>query len=223
MFCIATWKDFAITATCADEVSAAAWTEIDESADGSVGTGNGAGSMKVGIWYFDWNGTDTGGPLITWSTGTNLLAGTAVLTFRKGGSDTWDAPTFTNGNQSGSTISVTGAANLNYAAGDLLVAILGIRDDGTFTSFSADATGITWAAAFAQAPATNGSTTLGNDLSAASGYRIASSGTSSAAPTMSGTLAATETGRGTFLRQTVTTTAAERVPKYQPMTQLLAH
>ena len=221
VFMISVWKPFSITATCRDNSTAAAWTEIDESADGSVGVGNGTGSVKVGVWYFDWNGTDINGEVL-FSTAVDIQM-TSILTFRKDASDTWDTPTFTNGNQSGSTISVTGASNLNYAAGDLMLAILGIRDDGTFTSFSADATGISWASAFNQAPATNGSTTLGNDISAAAGYRIASSGTSSAAPTMSGTLGATETGRGTFIRQSVTTTAAERVPFYRPHIPLLPH
>lgn len=202
VFCIATWKDFSITATCADLTTSAAWTEIDESADGSVGTGNGTGSMKVAIYYFDWNGVDTGGPRVTFSTGTSLLAAACTLTFSKGATEAWATPTFTTGSQaSSSTISVTGAANLNYAAGDLLIAALGIRDDGSFTNFSASATGITWASAFNVSPGTDASTTLGNDMSASAGYRIASSGTSSAAPTMSGTLAAAETGRGTFIRQ----------------------
>ena len=223
VFMIATWKDFGITATCRDAITSAAWTEIDESADGSVGTGNGVGSMKVGVWYFDWNGTDVAGEIL-YSTGTNNISLASILTFRKDAGDTWNAPTFTNGSQaSSSTISVTGASNLNYAAGDLMIAILGIRDDGSFTSFDATATGITWASALNKAPATDGSTTLGNDASAAAGYRIASSGTSSAAPTMSGTLAAAETGRGTFIRQTVTAAANPRVPYYRPMTQLLAH
>lgn len=222
VYCIATWKDFSVTATCADDTTAAAWTELDESADGSVATGNGTGSMKVGVWYYDFVGGSDTGPRVTFTGGPPLSMATQ-LTFRKDASDTWGTPTFTNGNQAASsTISVTGGSNLNYAAGDLLIAVLGIRDDGTFTSFSADATGITWASAFNAAPAANGSTTNGNDCSAAAGYRIASSGTSSAAPTMSGTLAATETGRGTFIRQTVSV-ADTRVPKYQPMVQLLAH
>ena len=212
VFLIATWKDFAITAIGEDGVTGLDWTEVDESADGSVGTGNGTGSMKVGVWYFDWDGTNVD-PQVTFSTSVNQLALGAILTFRKGASDTWNAPTFTNGNQAlGSTISVTGGSNLNYAAGDLLIAILGIRDDGTFTSFDATATGITWASSLNKAPSTDGSTTSGNDCSATCGYRIASSGTSSAAPTMSGTLAASETGRGTFIRQTVTTAVAKSPP-----------
>lgn len=204
VFLIATWKDFAITAIGEDGVTGLDWTEVDESADGSVSTGNGTGSMKVGVWYFDWDGTNVD-PQVTFSSSVNQLAAGTVLTFRKDSSDTWNAPTFTNGNQNGSTISVTGGSNLNFAAGDLMLAILGIRDDGSFTSFDATATGITWASSFNKAPATDASTTLGNDMSAAAGYRIASSGTSSAAPTMSGTLAATETGRGTFIRQTIST------------------
>lgn len=218
---ISCWKDFSVTATCDSNSAARPYTEIDESADGSVAVGNGTGSVKVGVWYKDWASGDDAAT-IHFSSSVNISLSCALL-FSKDASDTWDTPTFTNGNQaSSSTISVTGGSNLNFAAGDLMLAILGIRDDGTFTSFSADATGITWAAAFSQNPATNGSTTLGNDLSAAAGYRIASSGTSSAAPTMSGTLAAAETGRGTFVRQSVTTTAAERVPFYRPMPPLLA-
>ena len=66
------------------------------------------------------------------------------------------------------------------------------------------ATGITWTENVVEFPATHGQTTTSNDIGADLVYRIASSGSASAAPTMTGTLAAADPGTALWIRQRVT-------------------
>jgi hypothetical protein len=227
LVCFAAWKDFAITATCRDEISAVAWTEITEFADGSVSTGNGTGSMKVGAWYFDWDGVNTGGPEIVFSTGTGLIAHGASLTFRKGGSETWDTPTFvTAAWPSSASQTINASSTVDVPSGGVVINILGIRDDTSTFSHSVDPlsdSGPTWNGTSVRAPAAFSSTTLGNDDAADIQYRLVTTGAAGVTLDMAATISAAETGASLWVVLGVTAAAAERVPKYQPMTQLLAH
>ena len=220
MFVLASWKDFSLTATCNQ-----GFTEITEYADGAVAAGNGVGSMKVAAWYKEHTGSESQ-PDVTFS-GTQDIASVVMIIFQKGAGETWDAPAFTTGNITTGTFTVTCAANPGITAGDLCIALCGVRDDSALFTRGATtaiaATGITWAADYVEYPATHATTTSGGDMSADAGYRIAGSGTASAAPTVQGTLSATETGAILFIRQRVTAAAVERVPKSSPYPQLLAH
>src|SRR5512139_1160555 len=67
MVLVGCWKDYAITA----QVSG--WTELFELADGTTGTGNGSGSMKVGVWYKEATSDAESDPTLDFSTTTGLL------------------------------------------------------------------------------------------------------------------------------------------------------
>jgi hypothetical protein len=196
-----TWKPFGVTA----QVTAPqGWTEITEYTDGAVADGANVGSVKVACYYRDHVGGD-GNPTVDFSAG--VIAFAVVEVWQKDASETWDAPVFTTGNITQGTYTVTGAANPGIGPGDVVFAFAGIRDDSatwTHTTTAITATGITWAGNVVESPATHGSTTTGNDLSADLIHRIASSGTASAAPVTTGTLAATETGAVLFVVQGVT-------------------
>jgi len=201
MVAVASWKDFSVTA------SITGWTEVTEFADGAVAQGNGTGSMKVAAWYKEHDGSESN-PTITWSTTPNISGGTMIV-FQKGGSDTWNAPAFATAAISLATNwTATASSDPGITGGDVVIGLVGFRDDSATMTRGAttglDCAGITWAANYVEAPATHGTTTSANDCSMDLGYRIASSGNSSAAPTMAGTLSADETGAALFIRIRVT-------------------
>lgn len=227
MLIIASWKDFAITAQITDIPG---WTEITEFADGAVATGNGTGSMKVAAWWKEHDG-DESDPTVDFSTTVGLLASCTVLAFTKGGSETWDTPTFVTAAMTTWTTTpqtTNASSTITVPSGGAVVGLAGIRDDSA--TFTRPTTGIsdsggliTWNGNYAEAPATHASTTTGNDMSADAGYRLVTTG--AAGVTLRQTcdaLSAAETGALLWVVLGATAAAAERVPKYQPMPQLLA-
>lgn len=203
IFLYATWKDFSVTAQI---TSPATWTLIGSFADGSVASGNGTGSMKIACWYHDWlgDGSETD-PTIDFSGA--IIGGVGAMIFSKGSTEAWEAPQAVFGSIPSSSASFNITANnpLDVIPGDLVMGICGIRDDSTTITRSATTaigmTGITWDGNYHESPSTHLSTTTGNDMSADSGYRIAASGSANVAPTMTGTLAAAETGAAMWIKQ----------------------
>lgn len=204
IFLFVAWKDFSITAQI---TSPGTWTKVTEFADGSVSQGNGTGSMKVACWYHDWlgDGSETD-PTVDFSSSPNI-AGMAPLVLAKASNEEWDIAFATAGIGAATTWTATATSNPGIEGGDLVMGCVAFRDDSaTMTrpgTTAIAATGITWAANHVERPATHLSTTAGNDMSADLGYRIAASGTASAAPTMTGTLSASETGAALFVRARV--------------------
>jgi hypothetical protein len=200
---LAGWKDYAITA------SISGYTEIAEYADGTTSAAANIGSVKAAAWYKVATSDAEADPTLDFSSNPTT-GGAVVVVFQKGAGEEWQVPTYTTAAIASATNwTATGAANLNLAAGDLLVGLAVFRDDSATMTRSAttglDAAGITWTGDVTEYPATHFSNTTGFDLSADGTYRIASSGTSSAAPTQTGTLAASETGAALWLRIRVAT------------------
>lgn len=198
MYLLASWKDFAVTA------SVAGWTEVTQFTDGAVATGNGTGSMKVGCWYKQHTGSEAN-PTLDFSGA--VIGAAVIIVFSKGVNDVWATPAFATAamtNWTTSSQTVTASSDPGIAAGDLVIGLIGIRDDSatmTRPTTGINATGITWAANYVEYPATHFSTTTGDDMSADAGYRIAGDFISTAAPTMTGTISAAETGAGLWIRQ----------------------
>jgi hypothetical protein len=224
MLLLASWKDFAITATVAG------WTELVEFADGSVATGNGTGSMKVGCWYKEHDGSEAN-PTLDFSSTTGLVGEAVIISFQKGASDTWDTPLAVTGGFSiaTSTPSVAGSTDVDVPDGSAIVTLMGVRDDSaTFTRAATtgiSATGgvLTFTGDYQEAPATHASTTTGNDMSCDAGYRLVTTGAATVELNTFATLSASETGTVLWVVLGVTAALDTRVPYYRPMTQLLAH
>lgn len=198
MFFFGCWKDYLVNATLTD------WNEVAEFADGTVASGAGTGSVKVGCWYKDHDGSEAAVGL-TFSGGGLQISGGTIIAFRKDGGDTWEAPAAATAAIALATNwTATASTDPGITAGDVLIGFCAFRDDSATMTRNAttglDATGITWASNLNESPATHLSTSSGQDISGDLGYRIASSGTASAAPTMSGTLAADETGAALWVR-----------------------
>ena len=209
MYLLASWKDFAITA------SVSGWTELVEGADGTTGSGNGTGSMKVGVWYKDHSGSESN-PTLTFSTTTGLLAQAVIVTFQKGATEQWDTPIYasaaiTNWTTTAQTVSA-GGTSFPAAAG-VVIGVAGIRDDSaTFTrpttGISSSAGTITWSGNYVESPATHASTTTGNDMSCDAGHRFFTGASGSITLTQTATLSAAETGMAMWVIQTVTPVAS---------------
>lgn len=201
MFLFATWKAYTITATVSG------WTPVGiEYADGTANAGNGTGSMKVQCWYKNHSGSESD-PTLDFSASPDQGAAVIVV-FQKASTEAWTTPAITNAAISLATNwSCTGASDPGIAAGDLLLGLAGFRDDSATMTRNAttglDASGVSWASNVNEYPSAHATYTGGLDCSADLVYRIASSGTSSAAPTMTGTLSANETGAALFVRQGV--------------------
>lgn len=187
---LASWKDFAITA----QVSG--YTEITEFADGSVGTGNGLGSMKVGAWYKIAASDTEADPTLDFSTTTGLLGEGTILVFSKGSAETWLTPGFvTAAWPSQSTGTISASSTITVPDAGAVIGMIGIRDDSaTYTRPTTGidtASGVTWNGNYVEAPGTHASTTTGNDMAVDAGYRLVTTG-----------------GAGITLRQTITSLSA---------------
>ncbi len=199
VFC--TWKDYAITATCASNSGARVYTEIAQFADGTVATGNGLGSMKVAAWYIDHESGDNS-PVLTFSSGTGLLRSAVMQVWQKDGAESWDTPTFaTAAISAASPFSATASSTVDVPSGGAVIELIGLRDDSvTLTRDSNTALddngspAVTWNGNVVEDPATHLDTTTGNDLSGDLIYRLVTTGASGVTLTATGTPAAGETG-----------------------------
>lgn len=224
IFALASWKDFSITATVTGD---AAYTELTEFADGSVGAGAGVGSMKVGGWYRDF-GTGTS-PTITYSSAPSI-AGITLLEFNKASTDTWDTPLFATAAWpiTATTQTISASSTVAVKDGSVVMAIIGIRDDSALFTRAATtgidvSSGITWAGDYQEQPATHLSTTTGGDMAADTGYRLVTTG-GTVTLRVTATISAVETGSILWIMQGVTAAAGGgQVPKSSPYPQLLAH
>jgi hypothetical protein len=189
---IASWKDFGITA------QVAGYTELIEIADGSVVTGNGTGSMKVGVWYKEHSGSE-GTPTVDFSTTVGLIGGCALLVYRKTEA-TWQTPLAVSAAWPVTAVSQTINASSTVAvpSNGHVLGILGLRDDSAFAGLGEtidDAGGlITWTSAAVATPTSNASTTTGNDMSAVAYSRPVTTGSAGATLNFAQIISAVETG-----------------------------
>jgi hypothetical protein len=205
MFVFAAWKDFSVTATIAD------WTEVTEYADGTVAQGNGTGSMKVGCWYKDHDGSESN-PTLDFSAAPNIGAAVMVV-MQKGSGETWGTPSFATAPHTWGTSSTTTSATsgtVDVPDSGVVMCIVSQRDDGavTFTRGTNGvdvASGITWNGNYVENPATHFSTTTNNDMAADVGYRLVTTGAAGATLRATGTLGAAETGSILWVVQGATT------------------
>ena len=178
MLAIGCWKDFAITA----QISG--WTELIEQADGTTGTGNGLGSMKIGVWYKIATSDTEADPTLDFSTTTGLLGEGTIVVFSKSEAN-WLTPVALQAawTSSGGPATISAGSTTTIPSGGAVIGIAAIRDDSaTFTRGNSDiddAGGlVTWNGNYTEQPATHASTTTGNDMAADAGYRLVTTGAS---------------------------------------------
>lgn len=199
MYLFARWKDFSITATVAN------WTELTEFADGSTGSGNGTGSVKVGCWYRDWQSGDTNPTIDFSSSPTN--ASVVIMVMQKSADEVWSTPvarTAAMTNWTTSSQIVSASSTVAVPSGGVVMGLIGIRDDtATMTRPSTGidvASGVTWNGDYVESPVTHHSTTTGDDGAADLGYRLVTLG-GTVTLRMTGTISAAETGAALWVVQ----------------------
>ena len=177
------------------------WTVLTPYTNGTTASGNGSGSNTTGMAYKQHTGSETD-PTLTWDSGGDSASpGVAVIVaFQKAAGDSWVTPTGSGGGIT-STSSSYSATNSDpgVTAGDMCVAVLGSRDDTAWTVPTFSQTSATFATATVY-PTTPIASATGNDISATAVYRGVNSGTGSGNVTVTGTLAAVETGSHFFVR-----------------------
>ena len=177
------------------------WHKVASFADGTTASGVGVGSVTQAIfWREATSGAETN-PVVTWGGSQTAAPGLAVaLTFNKAGGDVWNVPAVVQAATTNATsISVTMGSNPGITAGDWGVVTHTTRDDSALTVPTWTATSATLAAVVVY-PTTPIASGTSNDMAATSAYRSVTSGTASAAPVVTGTQAAAETGVTGFVR-----------------------
>jgi hypothetical protein len=162
-------------------------------ANGSTANGNGTGSMAFkAFWKVATSSSETN-PEVTWGTTAAPGAACAVV-YQKGGSESWVTPTGNGGGDATARTSQTStiASHISVTAGDMVDFYRGQCDDsGALTVPTITQASVTFGTV-AEEPATALLSNTSNDIAADGGYRLASSGTSSAAAVVTGTSAASE-------------------------------
>lgn len=200
MILLATWKDYAETIS-----TPAGWTAIGSVyADGTVGTGNGTGSMSVHAWYRDWQSGDSN-PTLSGFFG--IDGGAAVIQlWQKASGETWDTPLTSNGPWTFlSAQTVSALASLTVPNGAVVIGLLGLADNvTTITRGTADlsGSGITWNGDYVESPATHHDSGASDSAGADAGYRLVTTGATTTLG-LEALLSTAETGAVKFIVQSV--------------------
>jgi hypothetical protein len=165
------------------------WVGLGSYTSGTNGSGIDSGSMQVRIFYKILSASETN-PTITNTT--NSVSCTMCYVWQPTATYSFTTPIATGGadTSAGTSLSITGAANLNLAAGDVLAFIAAFNTDasGNITSSALSASGSTFGTV-SKTPTTDAATSSGQDMGATTCYAAVSTGPSSAAPVYTATAA----------------------------------
>lgn len=189
------------------------WTSLASSDNGTTTSSNGGGSTRSHVFYKVHSGSESD-PSLQWRDNAAQAkapnpGAACIVIFQKGATENWLTPVATDGEDTdgGTSYSATMVANPGITAGDMCVATTGISDNYVMTVPTFTATGVTFATV-TEYPANALSSTTGNDIACDACYRLANSGTASAAPVCTNTLGTGEPGNTAFIRLRVNTVVA---------------
>jgi hypothetical protein len=191
------------TVTC----GTAGWNKIGEANSGTAASSNGGGSVQVAVfWKVATSGAETD-PVITFNAGAVAATPSAAVasSYSKAAGEVWDSPLGAGGTIAAATsMSATMGSHIATATGDLVEVAIITNDNTTLTVPTVTQTGVTFAAVV-ESPAAALTSATSNDIAADGCYRIASSGTSSAAAVVTGTNSVADEGIAWTTRLRVTT------------------
>jgi hypothetical protein len=128
-----------------------------------------------------------------------------MRSYSKAAGETWVTPVWgTVATTAVTSHSNTITTHVTVTAGDMALGFFFYRDNTTQTSPTFTQSGVTYGTV-AEYPSTALTTTTSNDIAADACHRLASSGTSTAAPVMTHTTSTVETGAYAFVRLRVST------------------
>jgi len=195
------------TVTC----GTAGWTKIGQYNNGTTVSGNGTGSVIVAVFYKEATSGAETNPVITYHASVAATPSAAVaMAYSKGASEAWVTPVGDGGPVgTGTAISSTIQSHISVTAGDMVDFFYSQGDNNTLTVPTITQAGVTFGTVSEQ-PAAALSSATSNDIDADGGYRLASSGTSSAAAVITGTASAGDQGSSwqTRLRVVAVTTVS---------------
>lgn len=197
--------------------SVSGWTAMSTFTDGSTAAGVDTGSMIVTAFYKEATSDTEANPTVTEGSPTWSVFGGVVVVFSKGGGEVWDTPVIVGGGDAtvGTDFSVTAGSNPGVTTGDHCVSFAALRSDGAVPCSAhlvATQTGVTFSDT--HDPATDPESTLGGDMGMCVN-RATVSGTGSAAPVITATLAEAHTGSAAFIRLRLGGAAVVNPPRAQ--------
>jgi hypothetical protein len=177
------------------------WTLITntDGTNGTVASGSDVGSIKQIAYYRYWQSGDAS-PSVAF-TGASVGLG-VLIRFRPTAGSTIDTPVGEKGSDvtSGTDYSATMGSDIGITAGDAVAALTTIAgNNSTFGTQTLSATGVTFGTV-TENPATEGSTSSGDDLEASGSTALPSAGPSSAAAIVGWTLSIAQTGMSALVR-----------------------
>jgi hypothetical protein len=186
------------------------WNDGGSATDGTTGAGGDTGSMQAKIFWKIHTGTETN-PTVS-ITSNNVYSGVIVV-FSKATANFWNLSFGGGGDNTANTAFSTTTTNvMSLIANDWVAAFGASRSDaGTFGNLGISATGMVFGA-FNGQPTANYATGTGGNMSARSGYFIATSGSSDTTVTITSTLGASHTGSMFLVRMREVET-----PGFDPM------
>lgn len=175
-------------------ISTSGWTKIGQGSNGTTNSGNGSGSVIVAAFFKVAESSSETDPTVEFSVSASPGA-VVAMAYQKASGEMWISPQGNSGpdTTSNTSHSATIASHVRVYSGDLVDFFTGIADDTTMTVPTFTQAGATLNTV-TESPANALSSTTGNDISADGGYRTCTSGTSTAAAVVTGTLSSSETG-----------------------------
>jgi hypothetical protein len=177
------------------------WARIDQHNNGTTASGNGVGDVQIAaFWKVATSAAETN-PTITYHASVAATPSCAVATsISPTAGKVFATPLADAGSIAAATnYSATMGSHIAVAAGDFLIGFSVTNDNTTLTNPTFTQTGITFAAVV-ESPAAALSSATSNDISADGCYRIANSGTSSAAAVFTGTNSVADVGAAMVIR-----------------------
>lgn len=198
-------KPYTATITCSTE----GWNPVgNQYTNGTTANGNGVGSLAFRSFYKIATSASETSPVVAW--GTTSAPGAAVaIVYQKGAAEDWVTPTGAGGGDATARTSQTCtiSSHISVTAGDLIDFWLAWCDNYAATVPSITQTGISAWQSVVEYPDAALSTATSNDMAADGGYRIATTGTSSAAAVVTATFGNSEQGGAWQTRLRVTAAA----------------
>jgi hypothetical protein len=195
-----------ISITCATSGWAAVAAQFNTSA--TVNANGDGGSAMRAFWKIATSSSETN-PQVDFGAPTPSPAQVCSVVYQHGASEEFITPVSDGGGDSTARTSQTWtiASHISTTAGDMVDFFIACGDNIALTNPTFTQAGLTLGTV-AEQPATAGITALGNDGASDGGYRLVSSGTSSAAAVVTSTFASSEQGGAVTIRLRVQATAA---------------
>lgn len=185
----ATWTGKPFDASV--DVTTPGWALLISGASGTTAAGVDVGSMKAAVWWKEATSAAETAPTFTEGATAWNVAGGGVTCWQKDGGQVWVTPVAVGGGDEdlGADVSITMGSDPGVTAGDGIAILFGVCSDASAPLTAGPTitqTGVTFGAVTKDR---DQESTAGGDHAMITAHCVVSSGTSSAAPVIGGTVA----------------------------------